>query len=174
MGNGVNQTNDLAATVDVRFGIFTGTRRFNILVSQFNCEDPNKPPDSCAQYFTGKTGTCPYWLVCDNLFIYYLSFVTIIWPSAELTWVIKRHFLFLLILVEEKVNGHWTLGTPSNSEIICGRKVVCRIIFFIEKKAMLKIWKKSWVPCRSYLRNSTANPAQFECKWAGLAVLFSR
>ena len=60
MGNGVNQTNDRAATVDVRFGIFTGTRRFNILVSQFNCDDPNKPPDSCAQYFTGKTGTCPY------------------------------------------------------------------------------------------------------------------
>ena len=85
MGNGVNQTNDLAATVDVRFGIFTGTRRFNILVSQFNCDDPNKPPDSCTQYFTGKTGTCLYLLVCDNLFIYYLSFVTIIWPSAELT-----------------------------------------------------------------------------------------
>ena len=26
----------------------------------------------------------------------------------------------------------------------------------------------------SYLLNSTANPAQFEWKWAGLAVLFSR
>ena len=38
----------------------------------------------------------------------------------------------------------WTRrGTPSNSEIICGRnvgtKVVGGIIFFIEKKAMLKI-----------------------------------
>ena len=30
------------------------------------------------------------------------------------------------------------------------------------------------MPFRSYLLNSTANPAQFECKWAGLAVLFSR
>ena len=66
IGNGVDQTNDLAATVDVRFGIFTGSRQFNILVSQFNCDDPNKPPDGCTQYFTGKTGTCPYWLYCVN------------------------------------------------------------------------------------------------------------
>ena len=54
-----------------------------------------------------------------------------------------------------------------------GTKVVCGMILFFEKKAMLKIWKKSWVPFRSYLLNSTANPVQFECKWAGLAVLFS-
>ena len=68
--------------------------------------------------------------------------------------------------------------TPLNSEIICGQnvgaKVVCGVILFFKKKAMLKIWKQSWVPFRSYLLNSTANPAQFECKWAGLAVLFSR
>ena len=34
-------------------------------------------------------------------------------------------------------------NTPSNSEIICGQnvgtKVVCGIIFFFDKKAMLKI-----------------------------------
>ena len=35
-------------------------------------------------------------------------------------------------------------------------------------------WKKSWEPFRSCLLNSTANPAQFGWKWAGLAVLFSR
>ena len=68
--------------------------------------------------------------------------------------------------------------TPPNSEIICGRnvstKVVCGIILFFEKKAMLKIWKKSWVPFRSYLLNSTANPAHLHSNWAGLAVLFSR
>ena len=34
--------------------------------------------------------------------------------------------------------------------------------------------KKSWEPFRSYLLSSTAKPAQFEWKWAGLAVLFSR
>ena len=48
--------------------------------------------------------------------------------------------------------------TPSNSEIICGQnvgtKVVCGIIFFLEKKAMLKIWKISWLPFRSYSYNS--------------------
>ena len=27
--------------------------------------------------------------------------------------------------------------------------------------------KKLWMPFGSYLLNSTANPAQFECKWAG-------
>jgi hypothetical protein len=57
-------------------------------------------------------------------------------------------------------------NTPPNSEIICGQnvgtKVVCGMILFFEKKAMVKIRKKSWVPFRSYLLNSTANPAQFE------------
>ena len=37
--------------------------------------------------------------------------------------------------------------TPPNSEIICGQnvgtKVVCGMILFFQKKAMLKIWKKS-------------------------------
>ena len=69
-------------------------------------------------------------------------------------------------------------NTPPNSEIICGRnvstKVVCGIILFFEKKAMLKIWKKSWVPFRSYLLNSTANPAHLHSNWVGLAGLFSR
>ena len=31
-----------------------------------------------------------------------------------------------------------------------------------------------WVPFGSYMLNSTADSAQFEWKWAGLAVLFSR
>ena len=34
--------------------------------------------------------------------------------------------------------------------------------------------KKFFEPFRSCLLNSTANPAQFGWKWAGLAVLFSR
>ena len=34
--------------------------------------------------------------------------------------------------------------------------------------------KKSWEPFGSYLLISTANPAQFEWKWAGLALLFSK
>ena len=63
-------------------------------------------------------------------------------------------------------------------KIICGQnvgtKVVCGMLLFIEKEAMLKIWKKSWVPFRSYLLNSTANPAHLHSNWAGLAVLFSR
>ena len=52
----------------------------------------------------------------------------------------------------------------------CGLWVLNEII----KKYILKIWKKSWEPFGSYLLNSTANTAQFEWKWAGLAVLFSR
>ena len=47
---------------------------------------------------------------------------------------------------------------------------------FIFKKINLNIKtkKKSWEPFGSYLLNSTANPAQFGWKWAGLAVLFGR
>ena len=52
----------------------------------------------------------------------------------------------------------------------CGLWVLNEIV----KKCILKIWKKSWEPFGSCLLNSTANPAQFEWKWAGLAVLFSR
>ena len=39
---------------------------------------------------------------------------------------------------------------------------------------MLKVWKKLWEPIRSFLLNSTPNPAKLGWKWAGLAVLFSR
>ena len=42
----------------------------------------------------------------------------------------------------------------------------------IQKKNILKIWKKSWEPFGSYLLNSTAIPAHFHSHWAGLAVLF--
>ena len=44
----------------------------------------------------------------------------------------------------------------------------------IIQKNILKIWKKLWEPFGSYLLNSTANPAHFHLKRAGLAVLFSR
>ena len=52
--------------------------------------------------------------------------------------------------------------------------VVCGFFMKSLKKHILKIWKKSWVPFGSYLLDSTADSAQFEWKWAGLAVLFSR
>ena len=68
--------------------------------------------------------------------------------------------------------------TPSISEIIWVRNVRAIVVcgFFMKslKKHILKIWKKSWVPFGSYLLDSTADSAQFEWKWAGLAVLFSR
>ena len=69
IGDGEDQTNEFAATVDVRFGIFPGNRRFSILVSQLNCDDENIPPDGCLQYFRGKTGTyllTYLWLPCEN------------------------------------------------------------------------------------------------------------
>ena len=68
--------------------------------------------------------------------------------------------------------------TPSIPKIIWVKNVreivVCGFLMKWLKKCILEIWKKSWVPFGSYLLNSTANPAQFEWKWAGLAVLFSR
>ena len=44
----------------------------------------------------------------------------------------------------------------------------------INKNKTIKVKKKSWEPFRICLLNSTANPAQFGWKWAGLAVLSSR
>ena len=52
--------------------------------------------------------------------------------------------------------------------------LVCGFLIKSLKKHILKFWKKSWVPFGRYLINSTADSAQFEWKWAGLAVLFSR
>ena len=70
------------------------------------------------------------------------------------------------------------LLTPSIPELIWVKNVraivVCGFLMKFLKKHIQKIWKKSWVPFGSYLLNSTANSAQFEWKWAWLAVLFSR
>ena len=71
-------------------------------------------------------------------------------------------------------NENYRHCTPPNSEIICGRnvgtKVVRGMILFFEQKAMLNIWKTSWEPFRSYLLNSTANPAHLDwlCYLAGM------
>ena len=45
---------------------------------------------------------------------------------------------------------------------------------FIFKKINenIKTEQKPWEPFRSYMLNSTAKPAQFEWKWAGLARNF--
>ena len=98
------------------------------------------------------------------------------WPQK---WFVG-YFSYLILPLKQFLLVFWLKRwhTPSNSEIICGQnvgtKVVCGIIFFFEKKDMLKIWKKMWVPFGSYLLNNTANPAHFHSNWAGLAVLFSR
>ena len=47
----------------------------------------------------------------------------------------------------------------------CGHKSGLWDNFFNQKKLMLKIWKRSWEPFRSYLLNSTANPAHFHSNW---------
>ena len=44
----------------------------------------------------------------------------------------------------------------------------------INGKINIKEKKNFWEPFRICLLNSTANPAQFEWKLAGLALLFSR
>ena len=70
------------------------------------------------------------------------------------------------------------LCTQSIPEIIWIKNVraivVCGFLMKSLKNHILKIRKKSWVLFESYLLNSTADSAQFEWKWAGLAVLFSR
>ena len=77
------------------------------------------------------------------------------WPHiiSELGGVVgNQHLLKLANVQSIKEIGHsgtrtdftnYSQYTPPNSEIICdqnvGTKVVCGIIFFFEKKAMLKI-----------------------------------
>ena len=56
----------------------------------------------------------------------------------------------------------------------CGGNCGLWILNEIIRKKYPEIMKKLWEPFESYLLNSTANPAQFDWKWAGLAVLFSR
>ena len=62
-----------------------------------------------------------------------------------------------------------TNGTPPIAEIICVKNVraivVCGFLLKWFKKKILKVWKKIEKPFRSYLLNSTANPAQFEWKY---------
>ena len=55
----------------------------------------------------------------------------------------------------------------------CGLWILKEIIKKNQYPENMKKKKNSWEPFGSYLLNSTANP-QFEWKWAGLAVLFSR
>ena len=113
------------------------------------------------------------------------------WCGSQNPWLVAHNknieLLLMMCLIRlkkvtfsflQKRKKKHCCPTLSNSEIICGQnvgtKVVCGMILFLGKKAMLKIWKKSWVPFRSYLLNSTANPAHLHLNWAGLAVLFSR
>ena len=105
------------------------------------------------------------------------NFLFVIWKKRWLHKFILK-LTFSGTFLQQVPTAGMTCATPSDSEIICGQnvgtKVVCGMILFFEKKAMLKIWKKSWVPFRSYLLDSTANPAHLHSNWAGLAVLFSR
>ena len=61
----------------------------------------------------------------------------------------KSSILLIKFLVATKLHFliKFSIYTRPNSEIICGQnvgtKVVCGMILFFEKKAMLKIWKKS-------------------------------
>jgi len=46
-----------SATLAFSFGAVAGTRSFELKVTQYLCDSPNRPPDGCLQYHTGTTGT---------------------------------------------------------------------------------------------------------------------
>ena len=109
----------------------------------------------------------------------------LLYRGHEHNRAIKKFFqadntgLFISFHYTLEMNCFWWTGTtPSIPELIWVKNVraivVCGFLMKFLKKHILKIWKKSWVPFGSYLLNNTSNSAQFEWKWAGLAVLFSR
>ena len=83
-----------------------------------------------------------------------------------------RYFLCIAIICQrEKFTTKWTNESTKINRVI--QKTV-----FLENRVSggLPVLerKKSWEPFRSFLPNSTANPAHFNQNWAGLAVLYSR
>ena len=56
----------------------------------------------------------------------------------------------------------------------CGHKSGLWVLHEMMKKAYTENMKKIVGAVWELPVNSTANPAQFECKWAELAVLFSK
>ena len=81
-------------------------------------------------------------------------------------WLYKENFFFVILLF-----WMWMSHTLPTAEILSGKNawafLVCGFLMKLFKNNILKIWKKSWEPCGSYLLNSTANPAQFGWKWTG-------
>jgi len=51
-----NSIVNFGATIDVRFGLFSGSRLFSIRVTQIPCDSEMRPNNGCLQYFTGITG----------------------------------------------------------------------------------------------------------------------
>ena len=80
----------------------------------------------------------------------------------------KKSRIFLLQLLSHTTYS-WNIKWKK-----CAGISVLWVLNEIFQKNILKIWKKSWEPFRSYLLNSTANPANFHPNWTGLAVLISR
>ena len=106
----------------------------------------------------------------------YLCFVChypIIQNMETLTFIFSE-FDLLLIELQGPMAMLCTLPT---AKILSVKNVwawVSMVSYLKKNKIKILKRKKSWEPFRICLLNSTANPAQFGWKLAGLAVLFSR
>ena len=80
------------------------------------------------------------------------------------------HFTKLLKL--QRFVSTWTYSRNNKGQK-CEGNCGLWVLNEINKKYILQIWKKSWVPFGSYMLNSTANPAHFHSNWAGLAHVIS-
>ena len=89
--------------------------------------------------------------------------------SIKERWIAKKKSSIFLLQLLSHTTYSWNIKWKK-----CAGISVLWVLNEIFQKNILKIWKKSWEPFRSYLLNSTANPAHFYPNWAGLVVLFSR
>ena len=97
--------------------------------------------------------------ICEELFF----------ENTTRLWFIP----FILALFQSPMQYH-TIYSKNNIGQKCKGNCGLWVLNEMIKKYIVEIWKKLWVPFGSYLLNSTANPAQFEWKLAGLAVLLKQ
>ena len=108
-------------------------------------------------------------MVCLAIWIQVLVILFQMYQFADFWFLFSRYVLLINWNSSKKIYA--IKSTPSIPEINWVKNlwaiVVCGFLMKSLKNHIVKIRKKSWVPFRSYLLNSKANPAHFPSNWLG-------